>query len=331
VASSRPDPFQDTFVSAIAARAVIAATRLGVFDALGERAQDASELAERLDLDPVGVEALLPALASLGYLTAKADGRHRLTPEAARLLVRSSPDSIATFVGEFNAHQWDAVTGLEGALRGEAVAGWHARPQGPEFWESYIRGLFEVSRAEQDANAAVVPLEDARDLLDVAGGHGGFAMAMCRRYPRLAATVIDLSESAGVGRRIVEEEGYADRVEFVEGDAFEADLGSGRDVVSAFNLVHHLPEERVALLLGRFRAALGAGGAVVIGDTERPAPGSSATQIGALMGLGYFAASRAHNYSAQELEDWLLDAGFGDVRVHRNERSPWRIVLVARS
>jgi hypothetical protein len=79
----------------------------------------------------------------------------------------------------------------------------------------------------------------------------------------------------------------------------------------------------------RARGALTAGGVIVIGDTERPGPEQSSTTVGALMGLGYYTASRAHNYSVAELEGCLREAGFNRVAVHRNERSPWRILLVA--
>ena len=129
-----------------------------------------------------------------------------------------------------------------------------------ERWEAYIRGLFEISRAEHDANAALVPVEEPRRLVDVAGGHGGFSMAMCRRHPGLEATVLDLPPSAAVGRKIVAEQGYAERVSFREGDVFELGLGEELDVVSVFNLVHHLPEERDRELCRMARAALRPGG-----------------------------------------------------------------------
>jgi SAM-dependent methyltransferase len=324
-----PDPFRDAFVAPIAARAIMAAVRLGVFDELAGPPATPGELGDRLGLHPRGAEALASALLALGYLE-QDGGRLRPSEAAARLLVRSSPDSITTYIGELGTHSWEALGGLEEALRGGGLAGWHERDAHDRLWEPYIRGLWELSLGEHDDNAALVPVEEPRRVLDVAGGHGEFAMAMCRRHPEIRATVLDLPASVAVGRRIVEEQGYADRVEFLEGDAFEADLGSGWDVVSVFNFVHHLEADRVVELLARARRALRPGGAVVVGETERPEPGAP-SDVGAMTGLLFFATSGARTWSADELTRWAGNAGLSEATVHRNERSPWRIVLVARA
>jgi SAM-dependent methyltransferase len=206
----------------------------------------------------------------------------------------------------------------------------HEERRDPERWEAYIRGLFEISRAEHDANAALVPADDPRTLVDVAGGHGGFAMAMCRRHPSLRATVVDLPPSVAVGRAVVDEQGYAARVSFREGDVFEVGLGSDLDVVSVFNLIHHLPEERDRRLVAMAHEALRPGGHIVIGDTERPEADDPVTQHGALSSLLFYAWSHSRNFGRAEVAGWLEDEGFEEVTIERNERSPWRIVVVGR-
>jgi SAM-dependent methyltransferase len=321
-----PDPFVDSFVGLIAARAVTAAVTLGVFEALAERPAEASELAERLDLRPDGAEALLTALVTLGYVRA-ADGRFALHPVVERLLVRSSPESIASFAGAQSELHWDVLRPLDEVIRtGEPYRLHEDRADDPA-WEGYMRGLFEISRGDQDANAALVPVEEAHSLVDVAGGHGGFSMAMCRRHPGLRATIVDLPPAVAVGRRIVDEQGFADRIEFREGDVFELGLGERHDVVSIFNLVHHLPEESDRELVRMAHGALRPGGALVVGDSERPIPGSP-SEHGALSSLLFYAWSGGRNFEGREIAAWLEDAGFADVEVHRNEASPWRIVVV---
>jgi SAM-dependent methyltransferase len=323
----QPDPFLDSFTGLIAARALSTAATLGVFEALEEAPASPEELARRLDLDPLGAETLLTALATLGYVE-RDGGRVRNSRVSSRLLVSSSPESIATFVGPQGDLHWDVLSMLPEALRdGRAYALHEERRDDRERWEAYIRGLFEISRAEQGDNAALVPVSDAREMVDVAGGHGAFAMAMCRRHPGLRVTVLDLPPSVRVGERIVAEQGLADRISFRAGDVFELGLGEDLDVVSAFNLVHHLPEERDRELCRMARKALRPAGAFVIGDSARPEPGESVSEHGAISSLLFYAWSHGRNFAASEIAAWLEEAGFEEVAVHRNERSPWRVVV----
>ncbi len=304
---------------------------LGVFDALHEEPAGVAELGERLSLDPLGAETLLTALLTMGYVEPAEDGRLRNSAVSERLLVSSSPESIATFVGAQGDLHWQVLDLLPEAVRDGAAYAMHEERRGDSArWEAYIRGLFEISRPEQDANAAVVPVEDPRRMVDVAGGHGGFSMAMCRRHPGLHATVLDLPPSAAVGRGIVAEQGYADRVSFHEGDIFELGLGDDLDVVSVFNLIHHLPEERDRALCRMAREALRPGGCLVIGDSARPEPGEQVSEHGAISSLLFYAWSHSRNFTPSEVRSWMREAGFAEVETHRNERSPWRTVVVGR-
>jgi len=315
----------------VAARALTTAVMLGVFDALHESPASPAELAERLSLDPLGAETLLTTLQTLGYVEAEEHERLRNTAVSERQLVSSSPESIATFVGAQSDLHWETLGLLPEAVRdGKAYAMHEERQDETDRWRAYIRGLYEISRPEHEANAAMVPVEEPRRLVDVAGGHGGFSMAMCRRHPGLQATVLDLPPSAAVGREIVEEEGFSDRVSFREGDVFEVGLGEDVDVVSVFNLIHHLPEERDRELCRMARAALRPGGCLVIGDSARPEPGERVSEHGAISSLLFYAWSHSRNFRPSEIRAWMREAGFGEVETHRNERSPWRIVVIGR-
>ena len=83
------------------------------------------------------------------------------------------------FIGAQNAYHWDTLGRLDEVMRTGRPAGWHEAGPDDPLWEAYIRGLYEASRAEHDGNAALVGVSDPREMVDVAGGHGAFAMAMC--------------------------------------------------------------------------------------------------------------------------------------------------------
>src|SRR5437764_685039 len=94
-------------------------------------------------------------------------------------------------------------------------------------------------------------------------------------------------------------------------------------------MAHPVALVRPHVHIRRALRALAAGGLLVIGDTERPPPGEPVSQVGALTGLAFFAESRARTYALAEIDGWLHDTGFATIRTHRNERSPWRVVIVA--
>ncbi|HEU4702442.1 MAG TPA: methyltransferase [Conexibacter sp.] len=326
-----PDPLLDALTGLVAARALITATSLGVFDALAEGALDADGLAKRLALDPLGAETLLAALLAMRYVELDEAGAFRNSAVAERRLVRSSPDSIATFVGSQGDLHWEVLGMMTEAVRtGDAYAMHETRHEDAANWEAYMRGLYEISREDHALDAKVVPAEAPRRLVDVAGGHGGFAMAMCRRHPELEATIVDLPPSAAVGRKIVAEQGFADRVSYREGDVFEVGLGEDLDVVSSFNLVHHLSVERNRELCRMARSALRPGGCLVIGDAAQPEAGERSSERGAISSLLFYTWSHSRNFRPSEIQSWMRDAGFEDVRVHRNLLARWRVVVIGR-
>ncbi len=329
-AGANPDPYRDTFTRLVAARAVIAATTLGIFDALHDSPATALELASRLGLHPLGAETLLGTLAALGYVEPSGLG-FRNSAVAERDLVTSSPTTIATFAGLQAELHWQVLDLLPEALRAGQDYGLHERRRDePSLWEGYIRGLYEVSREDHDGNAALVGVREPRRMVDIAGGHGAFAMAMCRRHPNLEATVLDLSPSVAVGRRIVQEQGFADRISFREGDVFEVGIGADFDVVSVFNLLHHLPPERNQLLCRMAFAALRPGGWYVIGDSAAPEPDQRMSEHGAISSILFYAWSHGRNFRPSEIREWLEQAGFVEIESQFNPAAPWRIVITGR-
>ncbi len=326
-----PDPLLDSLTGLVAARALITATSLGIFDALAEGPLDADALAGRLELDPLGAETLLTALLAMRYVELDEDGAFRNTALTERRLVRSSPDSIAMFVGAQGDLHWEVLGMMTASIRtGDAYAMHETRHEDAANWEAYMRGLYEISRDDHALDAKLVPVEEPRRLVDIAGGHGGFSMAMCRRHPELEATIVDLPPSAAVGRKIVAEQGFADRVRFREGDVFEVGLGQDLDVVSSFNLVHHLSVERNRELCRTARAALRPGGCLVIGDAAQPEVGERTSERGAISSLLFYTWSHSRNFRPSEIQRWMLDAGFEDVRIHRNLLARWRVVVIGR-
>ena len=268
-AGTIPTPLLETFEAMAMARAIMAGVSLGIFDALAEQPDDADRLARRLKLDRAARRSCWWRSTRSGT-SSPASGRYRNAPAVEKFVLPDSPTTLRAYVGDFNRDMWDEFSRVEEAIRTGESSGLHARDPDDPYWERYMRGLFDLTRLAGDDVARMIPARNPKRMLDLAGGHGGYAIAMCRRHSDLTATIVELEGAARIGREIVREQGMADRIEFVVGDMFTTDLGEGYDLATAFQILHHFDEDVNVELLTRAREALRDGGTVAVLEQERP-------------------------------------------------------------
>jgi SAM-dependent methyltransferase len=307
---------------------LVAAVRTGLAARLAGPPATAAELTAELELEPGPTRMLLDCLRSAGHATCRG-GRWQLSRSSRRWLDPASPLSVAQFVAATGDY-WPWWAGLDEVARGGAPASHHDAPPGDPYWQRYITGQLELARLSAAEVARKLRLPgDPRSLLDIGGGHGWYSAELCRRHPRLAATVLDLPGSAAVGREIIAAAGLADRVRHRDGDAVTADLGSGYDCVLCFNLVHHVSADQAASLLKRIHGALAPGGSVAVMDVfaEPARRGSVAANF---LGLFMYLSSGSQVYTPAQLHGWLRDAGFAPPRKVPVLRLPGQAVYVAR-
>jgi len=310
------------------ARSLQVAQRTGMLGELARGPVGAAELAQRLGLHEQPTRLVLDTLAAATVVRAGADGRYALARRSRKWL---APDSL-TYLGDFladTAEYWDWWDGLEALLRDGRSIELHDRPPDDPYWRSYITGQYQLARLSSDAVAKAVKLPGAaRSLLDVAGGHGEYAMALCRRHPQLLATVVDLAGSARIGREIVARAGMAERVRHLEADMFEADLGGPHDGALAFNIVHHLSPAAAQTLFARIAASLRPGAPLCVLDLyDRPA--GRQPDSGSYLGLFFHLTSGADTYTVGEVGGWLAASGFGAARARTLPQIPGLAVLRA--
>jgi SAM-dependent methyltransferase len=302
------------------ARAVIAGQRLGIFSRLAREPADAGALAGELSLQADGTRLLCEVLVSEGHLV-RVDGRYGLSKRSRKWLDPASEDAMGHFI-EDNANYWEWWQRLEDVVRTGAYVQIHEADPADPIWRTYIRGQFEIARNSAPEVAKKLKLPGSpRRLLDVAGAHGWFSVALCREHDGLEATVVDLPPSAAIGREIVAEAGMSDRVRHVEGDAFEVDLEGPYDAALCFNLIHHLSPEDNVRLFRRIHDALAPGGVFAVLDLFSSEEGEIPDAAGAALGLFFYLTSGAATYSPSQLATWLDDAGFSapkKVGIRRN-------------
>ncbi|HEU4393651.1 MAG TPA: class I SAM-dependent methyltransferase [Solirubrobacterales bacterium] len=325
-----PTPIGEAMYAMPAARSLQVAQRTGMLTALAEGPREPAELAEHLGLRPAATVRVLDVVASLGHLKLRPDGRYEMTARARAWLDPSSDTYVGDFLAD-TAHYWDWYGGLEDLVREGRHVELHAKAADDPYWDSYIRGQFQLARLSSAEVAKAVPLpRGAHSVLDVAGGHGEFSMALCRRHDGLRATVVDLPGSARVGREIVAAAGMQERVRHLVGDMFETDYDGHYDGALCFNIVHHLSPEQTRALFARIRVSLRPGAPLCVLDLyDRPA--GRQANLASVLGLFFHLTSGADTYSTDEVSRWMGESGYGTAAVKSFRTLPDLRMLVAKA
>jgi len=306
-----------------AVRAVGAAVATGIPEVLAGGPATAETVAGARGLVPDVVEKVLIVLAALGL--AERTGRGwRLTERGRATLLAEAP----LYQGNLLIHQAQVEvfwTDLESALRGRGPDRW-VRAEGGEprirSWRDFVLAMHNLAMAGRAAAFCErVDLAGRRSLVDVGGGPGSYAMALCERYPDLQATILDLPEAVAVARDLIARFGMGGRVRVEAGDWNEVEFGTGRDVVLLSNVLHG-PESGAEMKLAKAHRALVPGGLLVVQDfllnAEKTGP-----LIPAVFNLMVGA------FSVPEMVERITSAGFAEPAVRPMPEAFGTTVLVA--
>jgi SAM-dependent methyltransferase len=303
-----PIPIAHALGGTILARAVIAATRLNVFEALRSRRLAAAAVASACGSDPYATQKLLDALVSSGYLSVRR-GAYGLTRMSRTWLLADSPVSLRDAI-LYESVEWGWLTNLDEFVRSGRPLDFHAAMTSDE-WALYQRGMRAIAGIAANEVARRVPVpRAARTMLDIGGSHGYYSVAICRRHRGLRATVLDLPQAVEHAAPLLAKERMGDRVVHRAGDALRDDLGrEAYDLVFIAQLAHHFDDTTNRELVRRAAQALRPGGYLVILEAIRRATPAAGGQVAGLLDLYFAFTSRAGTWSLDELASWQRDAG----------------------
>lgn len=329
-----PGPILD-LLGAGGLQALSAAIEVGLLDHLASHGPaSGEEVAGALDLDVATTEALLSFLAPLGYVKAKR-GSYEVTGMTERWILDSSPGSLGRWLRFWQELVLPYVDEhLPKALRGEPPDGsfYDWLGQAPGRWalaQATFEDLAEVV-ADEIVDKVPVP-EDAARLLDIGGGHGRYAMALCQAHPGLEATVLDLEAPLASARANLDGDPLADRISLQAGDYLVDDLGHGFDVVLVFNVLHGHRAPEAQQVVSRAAEALAPGGLLVVADQFPGLTIGPATRgMTGLLGLMYLVALQGGTHEADDVETWMSHAGLTDPQVRKLRDAPGAALILAR-
>jgi hypothetical protein len=311
-------------------RAILTATELDVFRAIGRGRRPAAAVAAKVGADPRATGLLLSALAGIGVL-AKEKDRYYL-PEPMRPLLTDGPAGALGMLAH-HARLWESWNGLTRAVRTGRPAPRRGGPRrGPEAARAFTLAMRDGARLIAPEVAAEIDLADRRLLLDLGGGPGVYAAAFARRFPDLRVVVVDMPDVVSVAKELLRsEKDVRDRVGFHGADLNTGSLPDGADAAFLSHVIHSEPEKNLPRLFGRIRGALSADGLLVVRDffldEDRVSPPSAS-----LFALNMLVnTDGGRTYTAKEVREWLLGAGFRTARFRRSKAVPDTGYVLARA
>ncbi len=317
-------PIWDIWLSMHYLPAMAVADEIGIFEALGREPATVDETAQRLGLNKRAMGVLSAMLSALDLFVIR-NGRYELAEVTRTYLLPESPyywGPLLRSLGVLPNQRAALLRALRAVDDSDAIS---AAPVPSKSWETG-----QVDRAQAEAVSSIMhchslpasigavrsgSLDGVARLLDVGGGSGCFSIAMAQHFPEVRCTVMDLPAVCEVAQTYIEAGGVSDRVDTCSLNMFNGSWPTGYDGILFSNVFHDWNSERNLLLARRAHDALPAGGRIFLHEMLLADDGSGPRTAASFSMLMLF-GTQGRQYSLQELQRLLTNAGFVDVNAH---------------
>lgn len=313
-----------------------ACVRLELFERLRGGAQAPAALAATLGLPEAGARALFDAAVALDLLARLDDGRLALGELGAVVADDAGIRAMVRHHALLYADLADPLALLRAPRGGGQLARYWAYAGAADPAGSGAAEVAEYSQlmaASQRMIAAevldAVDLSASRVLLDVGGGEGAFLCAAAARHPRLQLRLFDLPAVAARAAGRFAAEGLSARAIVTGGDFRRDALPRDADTVSLVRVIHDHDDEVVRMILRAARAALPAGGRLILAEPMAGTEGAGT--VGAYFSVYLHAMGSGRPRTGAELAAMLREAGFAAPRARATATPLLVRVLEARA
>jgi ubiquinone/menaquinone biosynthesis C-methylase UbiE len=314
------DSFQRLLWSFAIHRVITVAGRTGILRLLAERPLTTEEIAAELELDELATGKVVRALSALGV--AVPDGNRYRAADGLRDHFLVGARDVVPFLEHSHAmyERWGNT--LEPWLRGED---WPVAERTPDDVRRFGAAMRAMGAQMARRTADTLDLDGVERMLDVGGGWGQFAQAMCRVTPGLHATVLDRPEVVEQARAELEGSELGDAIEFLPGDYLETEYGSDYDFVLFANVLHQETADRAAELIRRGAEAVTPGGRVTVVDFAID-DDRREHLLGALFAINM--RSFGDTWTEPVVRRWMVNAGLHEIE--RTDLGPDRWIISGR-
>ena len=151
-----------------------------------------------------------------------------------------------------------------------------------------------------------------RQMLDIGGNSGEFALQICKKHPEISATVLDLPLVCDIGAEHIQNEPEADRIQFIKGDGLRDTLPANFDLITIKSMLHDWPEKEAKQIIANAGRSLQAGGTLLIFE-RGPLEDGNNLPYSMIPFLLFFRSFRTPSLYQEQ----LMKLGFRDVAVEK--------------
>ncbi len=288
---------------------LLTAIQLDLFSILKGASLTINQMAEIRGLNSRALELVMNALVAM-RIVRKEEKVYANTVVAERYLVQSSPEYVGHLLTLHDA-EWKNWGFLEQAVKtGESPVKHHVFETDPELGAQVLTVLDRIGRGSGPALAQRLKLNGAKRMLDIGGGAGTNAIAFCREYSELTATVFDLPETLKVTKKNVEEADLTDRIQLQPGNFHEDAFQGSYDVALMSDILHYQNGQTNAALVEKVYDCLKEEGRLLIKDRFLDPARTSPAWTTAFAVHILVNTEKGECFTIEESRQWMQQAGF---------------------
>lgn len=290
---------------------LLVSAKLDIYSALATNRMTAQEIADLIGSDKHATEIFLNALVAIGTLEKKGEKYKNMTL-SQKYLVSTSKH----YIGHTLLLQ-DDLWGLWGQL--EEVIKTGKSPFDESVWENpkiarkIIRSVHIRAIERASCIAKKINLYGYETMIDVGGGAGTYSVSFCKENPNLKAFVYDFPFVLDIAKEVIREHKLKNRIKLIPCDIYSDEIKGSFDVALISNVIHEAGTIANMELLKKVYNALNENGKLIIHDrildeSKTYPPEAAILSVNMLLNT-----QNSRCYSASEIKNWLLEAGFRDI------------------
>ncbi len=300
----------------VVSRVIHTSLQMNVFEAAKDSPVTIEEIAQKTDLHPDSLKSLMNTLVLFDYFKYK-NGKYILTRMAKKWCLKDSPYSYYYAI-KFDEVMCKWVDHLPEYLKTSRGIDVHNTMSGDE-WQNYQISMEYLAKWTARSAPKITPMpKNPTEMLDIGGSHGLYCVELCKKYPGLNATILDLPQAVEKARPILKKNYSGDKIKYRAGNALTDDFGENKyDLILMSHLMHHLPAEDNIMVSKKAARALKPGGYFVVQDYLRPVSISRKNMTQIISDLVYNITSSTRTWTLDEVKDFQKKAGLAHYKVNR--------------